>query len=52
MKNQEKFNKAFIYFKQSYSYKMGGTQTVCLPNGKTQYFDDREYYNGRNIIYQ
>lgn len=39
MENQ----KTFDHFKKSYSYKMGGTQTVVLPNGKSRSFDDREY---------
>lgn len=51
MRNQEKFNKAFDYFKKSYEYKMGGTQTVVLPNGKEKEFDDREYYSGRGSKY-
>lgn len=51
MKNQEKFNRAFDYFKKSYAYKMGGTQTVALPNGKEKEFDDREYYSGRGAKY-
>lgn len=51
MKNQEKYNQAFEYFKQSYSCKMGGTQAVILPNGKSKHFDDREYYSGRGTKY-
>jgi hypothetical protein len=51
MKAQEKINQALSYFKKSYSCKMGGTQTVILPNGKSQYFDDREYYSGRGAKY-
>lgn len=51
MKNSEKFNKAFDYFKKSYAYKMGGTQTVVLPNGKSKFFDDRQYYSGRGAKY-
>lgn len=51
MKNSEKFNRAFLYFKESYAYKMGGTQTVILPNGKSKFFDDREYYSGRGAKY-
>lgn len=51
MKNSVKFEQAFNYFKTSYSYKMGGTQTVVLPNGKSKYFDDREYYSGRGAKY-
>lgn len=51
MKNSEKFEKAFNYFKKSYAYKMGGTQTVVLPNGKSKSFDDRQYYSGRGAKY-
>lgn len=51
MKNSEKTEQAFSYFKKSYSYKMGGTQTVILPNGKSKQFDDREYYAGRGAKY-
>lgn len=51
MKNSEKFEKAFNYFKQSYTFKMGGTQTVLLPNGKAKHFDDREFYSGRGVKY-
>lgn len=51
MKTSEKLNQAFSYFKSSYSCKMGGTQTVSLPNGKEKYFDDREYYSGRGAKY-
>lgn len=51
MKNSEKIEQAFNYFKKSYSYKMGGTQKVILPNGKSKYFDDREYYSGRGTKY-
>ena len=51
MKNSEKFERAFNYFKRPYSYKMGGTQTVILPNGKSKEFDDREYYSGRGAKY-
>lgn len=51
MKNQEKFNKAFNYFKKSYAYKMGGTQIVVLPNRKEKEFDDRQYYSGRGAKY-
>jgi len=51
MKTSEKLNQAFNYFKESYSLKMGGTQTVILPNGKGRYFDDREYYSGRGEKY-
>ncbi len=38
-------------FKRSYAYKMGGTQTIVLPNGQEFYFDDREYYSGRGNKY-
>lgn len=51
MKNSEKYNKAFDYFKKEYNYKMGGEQTVILPNGKEKYFDDRKYYQGRGEKY-
>lgn len=51
MKNQEKFNAAFNYFKKSYAFKMGGTQTVVLPNGHKKEYDDREYYQGRGHKY-
>ena len=51
MKNSAKYQAAFNYFKQSYSYKMGGTQTVILPNGKQQFFDEREYYSGKGSKY-
>lgn len=47
MKTEEKIKKAFEYFKKEYSCKMGGTQTVVLPNGKRKYFDDKQYYSGR-----
>jgi len=47
MKNLEKLNKAFNYFKKTYAYKMGGSQTVVLPNAQQKEFDDREYYSGR-----
>lgn len=47
MKNSEKFEAAFSYFRVNYKAKMGGTQTVVLPNGKSKFFDDREYYSGR-----
>lgn len=47
MKNSEKNEKAFDFFKEPYSYKMGGTQIVILPNGKQKHFDDRKYYSGR-----
>ena len=51
MKNLEKIEKAFTHFKKGYAYKMGGTQTVILPNGKERKFDDREYYSGRGAKY-
>lgn len=51
MKNSEKYQKAFNYFKKGYAYKMGGTQTIVLPNRKEKYFDDREYYKGRGAKY-
>lgn len=51
MKNQEKFEKAFVHFKARYTLKMGGTQTVILPNGKSKYFDDRKYYSGKGEKY-
>jgi len=51
MKNSEKYEKAFSYFKLNYDYKMGGTQTVILPNGKQKFFDDKEYYSGRGAKY-
>jgi len=38
---------AFLTFKKSYRYSMGGTQTVILPTGESKYFDDRKYYEGR-----
>lgn len=38
-------------FKKDYSYKMGGTQTVIMPNGERFYFDDRDYYSGRGSKY-
>jgi hypothetical protein len=40
-----------VYFKQSYSVKMGGTQTVVFPNGESFYFNDKEYYSGRGAKY-
>lgn len=51
MKNTVKFERAFNYFKKEYTYKMGGTQEVVLPNGKSKSFDDREYYSGRGSKY-
>jgi hypothetical protein len=38
-------------FKRSYSYKMGGTQTLIFPNGQTFVFNDKEYYSGRGAKY-
>ena len=38
---------AFLTFKKSYRYTMGGTQTVILPSGERKNFDDRRYYEGR-----
>lgn len=38
-------------FKESYNYKMGGTQTLVFPNGQEFFFDDREYYSGRGAKY-
>jgi len=35
------------YYKSGYSYKMGGTQTVVMPDGEEFKFDDREWYSGR-----
>jgi hypothetical protein len=51
MKNSEKYQKAFEWFKKPYDYKMGGTQTVVLPNGKSKEFDDRSYYSGLGAKY-
>lgn len=34
-------------FKKSYSYKMGGKQTIKFPCGAKFEFDDREFYSGR-----
>ena len=51
MKKIEKLQKAFYFFKKGYAYKMGGTQTVVLPNGQEKKFDDREYYSGRGAKY-
>lgn len=39
------------YFKESYSVKMGGTQTVEFPCGTKFFFDDKEYYSGRGAKY-
>lgn len=38
-------------FKKSYSRKMGGSQTIVMPNGQRFFFDDREYYQGRGSKY-
>ncbi len=51
MELNERFEQAFIYFKKSYTRKMGGTQTVILPNGRSKYFDDRKYYEGQGKRY-
>jgi len=51
MRISEKIEKAFTHFKRSYAFKMGGTQTVILPSGKSKFFDDREYYSGRGAKY-
>lgn len=51
MKTSEKLQKAFDYFKKSYRYSMGGTQTVLLPNGKSKHFDDKQFYEGRGAKY-
>lgn len=51
MKRSEITEAAFRNFKVTYRYKMGGTQTVILPNGKSKHFDDREYYSGRGAKY-
>jgi hypothetical protein len=39
------------FFKASYAFKMGGTQTVVFPTGERFEFDDREYYSGRGAKY-
>jgi trehalose utilization protein len=38
-------------FKKNYSYKMGGKQTIVMPNGDRFDFDDREYYSGTGSKY-
>jgi hypothetical protein len=38
-------------FKQSYNFKMGGTQTIVFPNGQRFEFDDRLYYSGKGSKY-
>jgi hypothetical protein len=40
-----------VSFKQSYSVKMGGTQTIEFPNGASFFFDDKEFYSGRGAKY-
>lgn len=51
MKNTERYERAFRNFKKAYACKMGGTQTVILPNGKSRHYDDRKYYEGRGAKY-
>ena len=51
MKRTQLTESAFSFFKKSYAAKMGGTQTVVLPNGKSKSFDDRNYYSGRGAKY-
>jgi hypothetical protein len=50
MKTQE-LKIAAEMFKKSYAAKMGGTQTVVMPNGERHSFDDREWYSGRGAKY-
>lgn len=50
-KLEKRLNEAFIYFKKSYKYKMGGSQEVILPNGKSKIFNDKEVYKGRASKY-
>lgn len=38
-------------FKQTYTAKMGGSQTIQLPNGQQFEFNDKQYYNGRGGKY-
>jgi len=38
-------------FKLPYNKKMGGTQTIVMPDGQRFYFDDRDYYKGRGASY-
>jgi len=38
-------------FKKTYAFKMGGSQTIELPNGQQFTFDDKEYYSGRGAKY-
>lgn len=40
-----------IRFKQSYSVKMGGTQTIIFPGGESFFFNDKEFYSGRGAKY-
>lgn len=35
-------------FKKPYTYAMGGSQTIVMPNGQRFEFDDRKYYAGRS----
>lgn len=50
--NKSNVNEAFAAkFKKCYCYKMGGTQTIILPNGQIFRFDDRDYYSGRGAKY-
>ena len=52
MKPVQQFDAKFAsFFKKGYSKKMGGTQTIVLPNGQSFFFDDRQYYNGRGAKY-
>lgn len=38
-------------FKKPYQYKMGGTQTVVMPNGQRFEFNNKETYSGRGAKY-
>lgn len=38
-------------FKESYNYKMGGSQILQFPNGQEFIFNDKEYYSGRGAKY-
>lgn len=38
-------------FKMPYAKKMGGTQTIVMPDGERFYFDDRDYYKGKGAKY-
>ena len=52
MKPVQQFDAKFAsFFKKGYSKKMGGTQTIVLPNGQRFFFDDREYYKGKGAKY-